>query len=85
MNKIALSTLLLLSACFGPAPVPDADGCGAAAFADTLGMPIDDVSVPTDRPARVIRPNDMVTADYNEKRINFDVDTLGLVTDITCG
>ena len=77
--------LALLGACTGPAPVPSDDGCGAAKFAGSLGQPASEIALPTDRPVRVLGPNDMATMDYVEERINFETDSLGLVVRVTCG
>ena len=82
---LAACALVPLAACNAPAPVPSTDGCGAAGYADTIGTPISDVVLPTDRPVRVLGPNDMATTDYIEDRINFETDGLDLVARVTCG
>ncbi|WP_249218915.1 I78 family peptidase inhibitor [Loktanella sp. SALINAS62] len=82
----ALFILPLLAACtIGPAPVPSEDGCGAASYSGLMGQNIAAVTLPADLNARVIGPNDMVTMDYIESRINFETDSFGVITAITCG
>ncbi|MEL6207149.1 MAG: I78 family peptidase inhibitor [Pseudomonadota bacterium] len=39
----------------------------------------------TDRPVRVIAPNDIVTQEYNPQRVNFYVDGGGTIQRIICG
>jgi hypothetical protein len=82
---------LLLAACAvpdtDPAPEPAMpDTCNATARLDLIGQPATALErVLIMDMVRVIRPDDMVTMDYRENRINFYVNEAGLISDIRCG
>ena len=62
------------------APLPACD------FASWVGKPVDEAAVKaTGRPWRVLQPGVMVTMEYQEGRINIQVDDAGIVTGVTCG
>ncbi|KQI68270.1 Peptidase inhibitor I78 family protein [Loktanella sp. DSM 29012] len=83
--KILLLLPLLAACVTGPAPVPSDDGCGAAGYAGLLGQNIAAVTLPADLNHRVIGPNQMVTMDYVESRVNFETDIVGTIMRVTCG
>ncbi len=88
---------LLLAACAplpqppGPVPAPapasaDPGRCGAAERQRLVGAP----ATALERElilgqVRVIRPNSMVTMDYREDRINFEIDALERIARVYCG
>ena len=69
----------------GP-PDPADDTCGAARYSGLLNQ--SEAQIATlgfDQPARIIRPGDPVTMDFNPGRINFLLDDQGNVDRIYCG
>ena len=88
---------LLLAACAplaqppGPTPPPasspaDPGRCGAAKRQRLLGAPV----TALERElilgqVRVIRPDDLVTMDFREDRINFEIDASERIARIYCG
>lgn len=64
---------------------PD-DTCGAATHGALIGQDATALErVLIMRQVRVIRPGDMVTADYAPGRINFQIDDTNTIARITCG
>ena len=61
------------------------DLCGAAAFAQLVGMPasgIDQAALPAG--TRIITPTTMVTQDFNPARLNVVTDANGNVASLSC-
>ena len=51
-----------------------------------VGQPVSYAPVSSlDRPVRVIGPDDIVTQEYNPRRVNFYTDAYGTVTRVSCG
>ena len=92
---IALS--LLLSACVGaptaatPEPAPLAGRCNAAPAQFAVGRNADAAlenearTRANARIARVLKPNQVVTMEFNSERLNLSVDESGRVTRVNCG
>ena len=86
-----LAPLLLLAACTVPEPEPTGtptlpDSCNANARIGLIGQPATALErVLIMDMVRVIRPNDMVTMDFREERINFYINEAELISDIRCG
>ena len=84
--------LLLLAACASadepgsPAEPPSAgDLCGAARFAHLVGTDAAAIDRSTLPPrTRIIGPNDAVTMDFREDRLNIRTDANGRVTELGC-
>lgn len=83
--------IALLAACASPpaeAPAtqaPAADTCGIAQHSSLIGRSastIDRASLPPR--TRIIGPNDAVTMDYSEQRLNIMTDAQGVVTELRC-
>ena len=83
--RASLLALFVAAGCTPTPPVPSDDGCGAAGFSAALGQDAGSLELPTDRPARVVPPDAMITMDYRADRVNFETDAFGIVTAITCG
>ncbi|MEA9393111.1 I78 family peptidase inhibitor [Acerihabitans sp. TG2] len=61
------------------------DTCGAANYRNLLGKPdsmLDDMHFTT--PMRLIRPNQPVTMDFRQERINFNSNDKHIITHIHC-
>lgn len=86
-----LIALIALAGCANatqpqPTPLPVDDTCNAAAYAMLIGQPATALErVLLLGKVRVIRPDDAVTMDYREDRINFLIDDAGQIAAITCG
>ncbi|RZJ13449.1 MAG: hypothetical protein EOO54_19995 [Haliea sp.] len=81
---------LILAGCSTPVPVPP--GPGTAPAGPAAGGLADGASVVEDARqrsgsymARVLRPNQAVTMEFNAQRLNLDVDSAGVVTRVRCG
>lgn len=93
MRSARLFCLIALSACTEPVPgpvnpVPPAakDTCGAAGLASLIGQPVSRFSTQTRQgPARVIRPGQPVTMDYNPLRLNVLLDADDRIVGVSCG
>ena len=79
---LALGGLVSVIAACTPAPE---DTCGAKDYLDAIGQPPGFVTLPTDRPVRILRPGEAMTLDYIPERLNVEVGSLGLVTALRCG
>jgi hypothetical protein len=83
---LAPPLLVLLAACEVPVTPPAADACGAAGAQAVrggarLGPLRHDL-----HPARALHPpGDVVTMDFREDRLNFDIDAGEVVTRAYCG
>ena len=93
MRAAPLFCLIALSACADPVPGPDIpvppaakDTCGAADLASLIGQPVSRFSAQTRQgPARVIRPGQPVTMDYNPLRLNVLLDADDRILGVSCG
>ncbi|MCE2739536.1 MAG: hypothetical protein LW703_14525 [Rhodobacter sp.] len=97
MRAAPLFCLIALSASAGPAPartggpvspVPPAaeDTCGAADLASLVGQPVSRFNAEARAgPARVIRPGQPVTMDYNPLRLNVLLDADDRMVAFRCG
>lgn len=77
----ALAGLALLAQC-SPS---DADTCARAEYEGLIGTNIAAVTLPADPKIRVIGPDDLVTTDFIEDRVNIEFDASGEIVRITCG
>lgn len=59
--------------------------CGADKVYDTIGTPLQTAQPRLPDTARIILPADVVTQDYNNKRMNVFVNDTGTITRIDCG
>ena len=82
---VYLLAFFVAAGCAPVPPVPSSDGCGATEYSAALGQDAGSLVLPTDRPARVVPPDAMITMDYRADRVNFETDAFGVVTAITCG
>lgn len=83
---LAPPLLVLLAACEVPVTPPAADACGAAGAQAFVGGPASALFATTfTQPVRFIRPGDVVTMDFREDRLNFDIDAGEVVTRAYCG
>ncbi|TDL78407.1 peptidase inhibitor I78 family protein [Palleronia sediminis] len=86
-----LPATMALAACQTAGPAVDGpvvgtgDTCGAAAYSDDIGRPVATLEVPQDRMVRRIGPNDAVTMDYLEGRLNLVSDDEGRLVRAWCG
>jgi hypothetical protein len=88
-----LFCLIALSACAEPTPgpvtpVPSAaeDSCGAAGLASLIGQPVARFNAQARKgPARVIRPGQPITMDYNPLRLNVLLDADDRIVGARCG
>lgn len=90
--RAAFLSLAFLAACAAAPdnpPVasepPSADTCGMANFQRFIGQPasaIDRSALPPR--TRIIGPNDAVTMDYSEGRLNIMTNAQGVVTELRC-
>ena len=83
-----LIPLLLCAACAAPETpsAPQDDTCGRTAYTHLIGQ--DATALERELimgKVRVVRPDDMVTMDFNPERINFKIDRNEKIADITCG
>ena len=76
---------LVLSLLSGCAASEAKDACGAEGYQSLVGSPLAAVTLPASLNSRIIRPGDLVTQDYAEDRINFELDEQGTITRISCG
>jgi len=94
---LAAITALLVSACGSPAasqgagPAPVAGRCNAAPAQFALGRTADTALENEARTragaktVRVLRPNQVVTMEFNAERLSLTVDDAGRVTRVSCG
>lgn len=74
-----------------PGGASTADTCNIAFYSGAIGKPVTDPAVPpggldwTIGAVRIIEPDDKVTMDFDEERLNIDVDAAGIVTGMRCG
>ena len=88
---LALSTILLLSACTTPATPPAAGACNADAIQPYVGQVASTDVVDAARKAagaelvRALKPNDAATLDYRVERLNIMLDDDSKIVSATCG
>lgn len=93
ISGVAGVAMLALAACEplpappGPGPIPPTppDACGAAGYQGLIGQPrsvLSAMKFPID--TRVIGPDDAVTADYREDRLNIEYGRGGLIEKVSC-
>lgn len=98
MNRyFAIAPFVLLAACGLPPATPDqpdrpivpiggADTCNAGQYQSLIGQDVTALErVLLLAEVRVIRPNQAVTLDYRQGRINFIIGEAGQIVSITCG
>ena len=93
MRSAPLFCLIALSACTEPVPgpvtpVPPAaeDTCGAAGLAALIGQPVSRFSAQARQgPARIMRPGQPVSLDYNPLRLNVLLDADDRIVGVSCG
>lgn len=82
---------VLLSACAAQVPVQPAapslpDTCNATRQIGLIGQPATALErVMILGQVRIIRPDDLVTLDFRDQRINFYLDDADRITDVRCG
>jgi hypothetical protein len=97
---LAVITPLLMSACgsaatagsdAGSAPIPAATRCNAAPAQFAVGQ-IVNATLESDarsragaRTSRVLKPDQVVTMEFNAERLSLSVDNAGRVTRVSCG
>ena len=81
-SALAVLAVLALTGC---AAGEAKDTCGAEGYQSLVGSPLAAVTLPASLNSRIIRPGDLVTQDYAEDRINFELDEEGRITRISCG
>ncbi len=70
----------------GSYPTGMDDSCGAEAYAVLIGQDATALErILILREVRVIRPGSIVTQDYLPQRLNFRVNTAGVISELTCG
>jgi len=97
LATLATTLSLLLSACGTPAagqapePAPVAGRCNAAPAQFAVGRSADAALENEARTragaktVRVLKPNQVVTMEFNAERLNLSVDDAGRVTRVNCG
>ena len=88
-----LFALIMLAGCSAtvmpatpPVPLPQDDTCNAADYATLVGQPATALErVLLLGKVRVIRPDQPVTMDFRQDRINFVIDGDDRIAAITCG
>lgn len=74
-----------------PAPPPAATTCDDSQAQWAIGKKVTDAEVEQARKdsgaetARTLKPNQMVTMEFNANRLNLDLDDTGTVTAVRCG
>ena len=90
---LASAALVALAACEplppngNPVPLPPqvSDACGASGYKGLIGQPrevLNAMKFPIG--TRVIGPDDAVTADYREDRLNIEYGSGGLIEKVSC-
>ena len=86
---LALPALLITMAACQPvvAPDPGVPGtCAAAGLQNLIGQDVSALAaVLLPEPVRIIRPDEMVTMDFNPNRTNIRLDENDRIVEITCG
>lgn len=91
LRMFPLGGLLMLAACTTPAMPPATGQCNAQGAQAYVGKVATAVTVEAARKAagaalaRTIKPDQMVTMEYLEGRLNVDVDAANVITGFRCG
>lgn len=97
MRAAALLCLMALSACADPIPSRAGDpdpsspaaasgACGAAGQSALIGQPVSRFSAQARQgPARIMRPGQPVSLDYNPLRLNVLLDADERIVGVSCG
>ena len=62
-----------------------AESCSLAQHQRLVGMNIGEVYLPRQLPVREISPGQLVTMEYQPRRLNIYMDPKGWITKVTCG
>lgn len=93
IGALAVAAVMALAACEplppapGPGPIPPqpSDECGASGYQGLIGQPREVLtSMRFPLGTRVIGPDDAVTADYREGRLNIEYGRGGLIEKVSC-
>ncbi|MCJ8140707.1 I78 family peptidase inhibitor [Falsirhodobacter halotolerans] len=77
---------LALTACTTTTATVVTPMCDAAPYQSLVGQKTSALNgMPMPFTSRIIRPNQPVTMDYNENRINFETDRNDTITAVRCG
>lgn len=88
LRFLALLSALTLAACVettAPVEEPPQDACNAARFQGLVGQSeavLKEMMLPAG--ARVIRPNDAITADFRADRLNVELGATGRIEKVGC-
>lgn len=88
---LLVPAMLSMAACATAEPPPVAGRCDAAAASAYVGKAADAATIEAARKAagaervRTIKPDQMVTMEYLEGRLNLHLDANGRIARITCG
>lgn len=95
LRMLPIAAVLALAACTTPprpvADTPAAGQCNADAARRHVGKPATAATVQTARTdagastARILKPGQMVTMEYQADRLNLDVDAANVITNVRCG
>ena len=61
------------------------DTCNSDGYTWLLGSNIAAVTLPASLIMRIVSEADLVTMDYDPKRLNIEVDTQGSIREVSCG
>ncbi len=87
----ALSGMILLTGCAAEnvkgaeSANAASDACGAEGYQSLVGQALAAVTLPASLKTRIIQPDDLVTQDYVEERLNIETDTRGTIMRVFCG
>ena len=82
LSILAVTTAV---ACTGPALTVAATRCDLSQHQRLVGMNIGEVYLPTQLDRREISPGQVVTQDYQPRRLNIFMDAKGWIARVTCG
>ncbi|MCZ0961813.1 I78 family peptidase inhibitor [Paracoccus benzoatiresistens] len=74
-----------LTACSGYSLTVAATSCDLSQHQQLVGMNIGEVYLPPQLPRREISPGQVVTREYQPRRLNIFLDPKGWITSVTCG
>ena len=67
------------------ADAPAEDLCNSAQYQSFIGANAAAITLPADRPHRILGPNDAATMDYSPGRLNIMTDENGVIIEVKCG
>lgn len=86
LKALPLLALIPLTACSTtPLLTVAAESCSLAQHQRLVGMNIGEVYLPRQLPVREISPGQLVTMEYQPRRLNIYMDPKGWITKVTCG